>query len=381
VILDISERKKAEESLIASEIRYRRLFESAKDGILILDAETGKILDANPFIKNLLAYAPEELLGKELWEIGLFKNVFASRENFLELQDHEYICYEDLPLETVNGEIKEVEFISNVYLAGKQKVIQCNIRDITERKQAEFAIQALNAELEDRVAERTLELEIANKELESFAYSVSHDLRAPLRHIDGFAKLLKGKLKTKSDEAHHFLEIIISSSVRMGTMIDNLLNFSRLGRKSLFLVEINLNELIPKVIDQFKPELKNRKITWKLGKFPVIMGDIQLLTLAFENLISNAIKFTSNKENAKIQIGCTEDKSKTCTIFVKDNGAGFDQQFSDKLFGVFQRLHSNEEFEGIGIGLANVKQIVKKHGGSIWAEGKPNEGATFFIKI
>ena len=235
--------------------------------------------------------------------------------------------------------------------------------------------------LERRVRDRTAQLVVANKELESFAYSVSHDLRAPLRHIDGFAKMLKSELKTESVDVLHFLDIISTSSIKMGTMIDSLLNFSRLGRHSIQQAEIDLNDIVSKIIIQFEPDTKSRNIDWKIGKLPVISGDYNLISLVFENLISNAIKFTSKKEIAQIEIGIYEQTNETNTIFVKDNGAGFDPLFTEKLFGVFQRLHSNEEFEGIGIGLANVKQIINKHGGSIWAEGKIGEGATFYITL
>ncbi len=235
--------------------------------------------------------------------------------------------------------------------------------------------------LEKRVRDRTKQLVIANKELESFAYSVSHDLRAPLRHIDGFAQMLKNELQTESEDILHFLDIISSSSTKMGTMIDSLLNFSRLGRKALQKTEVDLNNIISQIINQSKSDAINHKTEWKCDKLPIILADYQLMMHVFENLISNAIKFTSKKEIAQIEIGVLDKTENTCTIFVKDNGAGFDPLYADKLFGVFQRLHNTEEFEGIGIGLANVKQIIKKHGGNIWAEGKIDEGATIYITI
>jgi light-regulated signal transduction histidine kinase (bacteriophytochrome) len=247
-------------------------------------------------------------------------------------------------------------------------------RDITE-------LNELNQHLEKKVEERTLQLEDANKDLESFAYSISHDLRAPLRHIDGFSKILKDAISESSDETNRYFRKISDSVIQMGRMIDDLLKFSRLGRKPIQTTEVDLNTLVKNVINQFEPEITSRKIEMKVGKLPVIHGDSGLLQMVFENLISNAIKFTSKKEKAIIEIGYYKDTDQKNTIFVKDNGAGFDMAYASKLFGVFQRLHTQSEFEGTGIGLANAKQIIHKHGGTITAKSEIDNGATFLITL
>jgi PAS domain S-box-containing protein len=251
--------------------------------------------------------------------------------------------------------------------------------DIIVRKLSEEKIKVLNAELEERVLERTSQLEAANKDLESFAHSVSHDLRAPLRHIDGFTRILAGSLTNPSEEESQTLSVIIQSAAKMNTMINDLLTFSRLGRKSLVKAPVDLNELLGWVLSDAKKTLKDRQVEWKVGPLPVVLGDANLLVLVFENLLSNALKFTSRCKIAVIEIGCQDMDAPI--IFIRDNGVGFDMKYADKLFGVFQRLHTQEEFEGTGVGLANVKQIVQKHGGIVYAEAKPGEGATFFVKL
>lgn len=261
---------------------------------------------------------------------------------------------------------------------GISKVISV-FQDITARKKAEEEIKKLNTELEKRVNERTEQLLQLNKDLEAFAYSISHDLRAPLRHIDGFTGLLTSRIKDMDEEVTNYCEKIKIASKRMSSMIDDLLAFSRLGQKKLEMSVVNLNTLIQEIVDQFKSVVKSRNIKWIVNNLPEVHGDKNLLRIVFENLISNSVKYTSRKEEALIEIGYENERDGKYTIFIRDNGAGFDMKYVDKLFNVFQRLHSNEEFEGTGIGLANVKRIITKHSGFIRAEGKINEGATFYI--
>lgn len=255
------------------------------------------------------------------------------------------------------------------------------ILPVLDRALAVRRLRLENAALERRVCERTAELESANRELEAFSYSVSHDLRAPLRHIDGFAELLTQSVgSTLSESDKRFLSLITSSVKQMTRLIDDLLDFSRMGRAELRRTQVNLQELLEKVIQELQPETAGRNIVWKKGFLPWVQADASLLRQVLSNLIFNAIKYTRPRDPAEIEIGCMSEADET-VIFVRDNGVGFDMQYADKLFGVFQRLHSQEDFEGTGIGLANVRRIVARHGGQTWAEAEIDKGATFYFSL
>lgn len=289
--------------------------------------------------------------------------------------------------------------------------------DITERRQKEDQIRAFNEELEDRVADRTAELEQriaeverlnrgilnladdlqlanarleqltrdlkeSNRDLEAFAYSVSHDLRAPLRHISGFVSLLWDSSATVLDEGgRRHLQLIADSATRMAKMIDELLEFSRAGRVDLKVMPVNMNRLASEVIGEFATGTHERKIEWVVGDLPEIQADRTALKQVVANLIDNAVKYTRRTQHPRIELGVAPSNGAEVVFFVRDNGAGFDPRYSGKLFGVFQRLHSSEEFEGTGIGLANVRRLVNRHGGQTWAEGKLGEGAVFFFTL
>ena len=277
-------------------------------------------------------------------------------------------------------------------------------KEVAERKRAE-----------EEILKRGNLLETANKELEAFSYSVSHDLRAPLRHIDGFSELLGKHAATLDDKGRRYLKTISESAKQMGTLIDDLLQFSRIGRAELRKSAISLNHLVQESLASLKQDTDNRKISWNIGELPDVHGDPTLLRQVFVNLLSNAVKYTRGRNEAKIEIGTMQmvnggegqarmvdgrtekgqgssvhesgqtgvdhQPSDEVVIFVRDNGAGFDPQYAHKLFGVFQRLHAAHEFEGTGIGLANVQRIIVRHGGRVWAEGKVNEGATFYVAL
>jgi signal transduction histidine kinase len=237
-------------------------------------------------------------------------------------------------------------------------------------------------QLEELVKSRTTELQSMNKELETFAYSVSHDLRAPLRHMSGFAKMFMDHAgEGLDDKGRRYLGVVTTSAELMGKLIDDLLQFSRTGRTELRMIQVDLGPLVKKAIDQLQPEIEGRNIEWEIGALPEIRADRAMMMLVLVNLISNAIKFTLPREKALIEIGTERDGEDETVFFVRDNGVGFDMKYVDKLFGVFQRLHRKEDFEGTGIGLANVKRIISRHGGRSWAEAEVDKGATIWFSM
>ncbi len=238
-----------------------------------------------------------------------------------------------------------------------------------------------NAELEKRVRERTAQLEAANHELDAFAYSVSHDLRAPLRHISGFVGLLEQAEPSLSEKGKRYTGLITNSTRQMGQLIDDLLNFSRTSRAEIRRTIVDLNDLVDGVIRAAQPETEGRNLVWKRTPLPQVQADRAMLQQVFSNLILNAIKYSRPRNPAEITIGCLDETPGEIVIFIRDNGVGFDMKYVDKLFGVFQRLHRDEEFEGTGIGLANVRRIIARHGGRTWAEGKVDGGATFYFTL
>jgi PAS domain S-box-containing protein len=371
-----------EEALRASELRYRRLFEAARDGILILEADTGRITDVNPFLIELLGFSRREMIGKTVGELSPFRDIEPNKIMLERLKKDGYVRYADLPLETRNGLKIPVEFVCNVYPAGDHNVIQCNIRDITEQKRMEEKILGLNAELEQRVVKRTAQLKAANDELERFSYSVSHDLRAPLRQVTAVLGSFEKDGSPFSSEKNHGRLTLISKSVdRMGVLIDDLLAFSRAGYADLKKASVNLDELVKDVLGDFQTNLKGRNIAWLIHPLPLVHADRALLRMVLVNLISNAVKFTGARTEAKIEIGPATSGNEETVIYIRDNGAGFDPEYVGKLFGVFQRLHTYDEFEGTGIGLANVQRIILRHGGRAWAKGAVGEGATFYFSL
>ena len=254
-------------------------------------------------------------------------------------------------------------------------------RDITHKKAAEMEIRKLNQSLEERIVQRTAQLEAANHDLESFTYSVSHDLRAPLRHIMGFAgACLEEFGATLDPQALHYLQRIQTGTRRMGLLTDELLNLARTGQRPLRVQLTELNAIVEDILSMLKTETQGREVEWKISDLPSVECDPVLIRQVFQNLLSNAIKYSRRRPDAVIEVGHTQENGQRI-IFVRDNGAGFDMQYADKLFGVFQRLHREEEFEGTGVGLATVHRIVQKHGGRIWAEAELDHGATFYFTL
>ena len=257
------------------------------------------------------------------------------------------------------------------------RVVGINV-DITERKEAEGRIAALNSDL----AERAAQLAEANKELESFSYSVSHDLRAPLRHVHGYVEMLKKTTEGQlPDKAQRYLSIISDASVEMGQLIDDLLAFSRMSRAEMWKTAVNLNRTVEEILQGLDLEIGERNIVWKISPLPAAMADPVMIKQVFSNLIGNALKYSRERDPAEIEVGCAGEENGRRIYFVRDNGAGFDMRYAHKLFGVFQRLHGADEFEGTGIGLATVRRILTRHGDRVWAEGVPDKGATFYFTL
>jgi PAS domain S-box-containing protein len=261
---------------------------------------------------------------------------------------------------------------------GRPSAILETNNDITERERREQEIRSLNEEL----GKRTAELEATNKELEAFAYSISHDLRAPLRHMAGFTELLqKNTASLLNEKNQRYVRMILESAQRMGQLIDDLLAFSRIGRAETHKTMVSLEQLVEEALTEVRQDTDGRNIVWQVGGLPVWYGDRSMLRLVLVNLISNAVKFTRSRSQAEIEIGSINQEQNQVVVFVRDNGVGFNMKYVSKLFGVFQRLHTPEKFEGTGIGLATVQRIVHRHGGRVWAEGLVDKGATFYFSL
>jgi PAS domain S-box-containing protein len=375
---DVTERKRAEEALRASEEKYRSVVEQASDGIFVAGPD-GRYLEVNAGGCKMLGYSRDEILRMTMADLVAPADKAATPLRHGELPRGRSMLTERTLVRkdgsTVTVEISATRLVDGRFLGA--------VRDITHRKVAEQESARLKAELERRVAERTAELEAANRELEAFAYSVSHDLRAPVRHVSAFMAMLHERIAgTVDEQSAHYVEVIEAAAQSMGAMIDHLLAFSRMGRAELVRGDVDLGRLVAAVVDELAPEAGGRAVDWAIGPLPPVFGDPALLRLAFTNLLANALKFTRVRQPARIQVGCAESSADgQIVVFVRDNGVGFDPSYTHKLFRVFQRLHRVDDFEGTGIGLANVRRIVERHGGRVWAEGVLGAGATFYLSL
>ena len=417
------DKKKYHGELVQTRAMFEGLFEFAPDAIVVVSRK-GNIVRANKQAERLFGYSANELSNADheiLLPERFRKKHMKHRRDYM---TDPHIRPMGTGLELYGRRKDGGEFSVDIALgplkADKEMVVIAVIRDVTEREKSEASLRrALNelelqvmertstlsitneellAEIEERkrteaqleeykrnleeqVTERTAELTAVNKELEAFSYSVSHDLRAPLRQMSGFVELLQKQITDNYNEkAHQYMALIMTASKKMDMLINDLLALSYIGRKEMQKRKVNLNSLVKEVAGEIQYEFKERKINWEIDTLPDVIGDRALLRLVLVNLLSNAAKFTSTRQQAKIKIGCSGDDDKfTCSI--SDNGVGFDMKYVDRLFGAFQRLHTQEEFEGTGIGLANVQRIIARHGGRVWAEGALEQGATFFFTL
>ena len=389
-------RRRVERELVQSrdELEKEVVVRTQQASLLDLTYDTIFVRDMSDIItywnrgaQELYGWTPEQAIGKRSHD--LLQTVFPAAIDDLVGNRAAAFSAELLRTGRWEGELKHTRADGTEVVVSSRWSLQRNEQgnpisvletnnDITERKRGEEEIRQLNLEL----GKRTTELEAINKELEAFAYSISHDLRAPLRHMVGFTELLqKSASSMVDDKGRRYMMMILESAKRMGTLIDDLLAFSRIGRAETRETLVSVEQLVKEVQSEIRQETEGRNINWRIGPLPDLYGDRSMLKLALVNLISNAVKFTRRRPTPEIEIGCTDKRTNGVVLFIKDNGVGFDMKYVNKLFGVFQRLHRAEEFEGTGIGLATVQRIIHRHGGQVWAEGQVGAGATFYFSL
>ncbi|MBD2676582.1 MULTISPECIES: ATP-binding protein [Nostoc] len=392
LITDISEQQAAlrdrflaEEALRESEQRLRFALQSAELGDWDLDLTNGT---ARPSLRYDQIFGYDSLQPKWTYEMFL-EHILPEDRPLVEAKYVSALTNNDIwdfecRIHRADGELRWIWGRSHVYYNERGEAIRMLglIGDISDRKLAETKLQQLNETLEQRIQERTAQLEAANKELESFSYSVSHDLRAPFRHIAGFVELLNKQPSSRNldETSQRYLRIIAQTAKQAGILIDELLTFSRMGRTEMRYVTLNIEELVQEVKRDLLAEVQGRVIHWQIQPLPQVQGDPSMLRLVLNNLMGNAVKYTRTRTIAEITIGSIDNENEII-FFVQDNGVGFNMQYAHKLFGVFQRLHSDPEFEGTGVGLANVQRIIHRHNGRVWAEGKVDNGATFYVSL
>ncbi len=378
--IDITDNKLSERKMMESEEKFRIFFESSMDAILINDLD-GNIISANPAACEMFQMNENELTKRCRPDIvdtadSRVVTMLAERKEKGKVKG-------ELTFKRADGTKFPADLTSSVYTDSKgNQRASLIIRDITERKHSEKKIRQLNEELEKRVIQRTEQFENANKEMETFIYSVSHDLKTPLRGIDGYSKLLADMYKDKlSEEAIHFISSIRNSTLKMNQIIEDLLEYSRLEKSQATREQIRIKDLINLVLSDYPEQILNNHLKLKiLSDDLVLFADMKGLEIALRNLIQNAVKFSSVKPEPEIVISVSENEN-SWLITIKDNGVGFDMKYSQKIFVIFQRLHRIEDFPGTGIGLAMVSKAIQKMNGRVWAESSPGEGSEFYLEI
>jgi len=379
LFIDNEERLKNHRMLEESEARYKLLFQNTHTIMMLIDEATGQIIDANPAAEAFYGWPRAELTTMRISEIDTlsFDKIKAEMRLAVESNKSTFVFKHRRAF----GDIRDVVIFSSPIEYFGKKVLYSIVHDATARIKAENEVKELNQTLEQRVAKRTSELEETNKELEAFAYSVSHDLRAPLRAIEGFSSLLEEELgKTIPEAAVHFLERINTNAKKMNQLIDDLLRLSRISRKAVELSIVDLSSLAKDAIMELRALSPERNVEVFIQEGMSALADKDLLTLAFNNLFSNALKFTAMVPLPSIRFTCMDIENER-VYSVSDNGVGFDMAYADKLFSPFQRLHSEKEYSGSGIGLSIVRRIIARHSGKIWVDAVPYQGATFHFTL
>lgn len=375
-------------ALRVSEIRYRRLFEAARDGVLLVDPETRKITDVNPFMVELLGYGYAEFVGRELWEIGLLKDRAATRQMFVELRKSHFVRYDDLPLKSSQGQTCEVEVVANLYEEDGHPVIQCNIRDITERKllerglaAAKIELQSHAASLEQTVAERTAALQETIGELAAFSYSISHDMRAPLRAIRGFAEILLADHASQLDnEGIASLKKIDVAAARLDRLIQDVLAYTRVLRAEVKVDPVNLDGLVRQVITMY-PQLNADRAEIQIeGVLPWVLGGEASLTQCVSNLLTNAVKFVAPGAKPHVKVWA-ETLGPNVRLWVEDNGIGISSSDQARVFKMFEQVNPAGTYEGNGMGLAIVNKAVERMGAQRGVESETGRGSKFWIQL
>ena len=378
---DITERKRAEEALRQSEDNFARAFNSNPAALAITRIDDGTFLILNEAYTKIMGYEPPEILGRTVADLNIYINPDERNMLVRQLREQDRMRDYELLVRSKSGDVRSLLVSMEPILYDNGPCILSTFLDITERKQAEEKIRSLNEDLEARVIERTSQLEAANKELESFSYSISHDLRAPLRAIDGYTNILVEDYEAVLDvEGKRICGVISRETQRMGKLIDDLLAFSRVGRREVHPQKIDMKAIVDSVFAELLRNEDKSRFDIQVGSLIPVNGDTALMRQVWVNLLSNAIKFTSRKKRAVIEVQSWQEDGEI-VYSVRDNGAGFDMEYVNKLFGVFQRLHGEDEFEGTGVGLAIVQRVIHRHDGRVWAEGKVDEGAVFHFAL